>query len=84
MKTGEKASRRYRSGLLSAGSLAPSARRGNLKAGLHVATKRLGTSLVGLLLDIILLFTTDKDGRRPSCLTETLEQNCASTRRFTA
>src|SRR5260221_11795034 len=46
---------------LSAGSPTRSLRHGNLKACLRVATKRLGTSLVDLLLDIILRFTTDKD-----------------------
>ena len=65
MKPGERLSHRAHSGLpivwLSAGSPAQSPRHGNLKACLRVATKRLGTSLIDLLLDIILCFTTDKD-----------------------
>jgi len=101
MKPGERPSHRAHPGLpivcLSAGSPARSPRHGNLKACLRVATKRLGTSLVDLLLDIILCFTKDKDyppavprpcrtarSRRPSCLTATLEQSSASTRRFIA
>ena len=65
MKTGKRPSRRPHSRLpivqLSAGSPARSPRHGKLKACLRAATKRLGTSLVDLLLDIILCFTTDKD-----------------------
>ena len=69
MKPGERPSRRAHPGLpivwLSAGSPAQSPRHGKLKACLRVATKRLGTSLVDLLLDIILWFTTNKDDPPP-------------------
>ena len=65
MKTGERPSRRAHSELsivrLSTGSPARSPRRGNMKACLRVAPKRLGTSLVDLILNIILCFMTDKD-----------------------
>jgi hypothetical protein len=66
MKTRKRLSRRSHSGLppivqLSAGSSGQSPRQGNLKACLRAATKRLGTSLIDLLLDMILCFTTDKD-----------------------
>lgn len=65
MKTGKRPSRRPHSRLpiiqLSAGSPARSPRHGNLKACLRAATKRLGTSLVDLILDIILYYMTDKD-----------------------
>ena len=65
MKTSKRPSRRLHLGLpivqRSAGSPARSPRHGNLKTCLRAAMKRLGTSLVDLLLDIILCFTTDKD-----------------------
>ena len=65
MKTDERPSRRSHSGLpivlLSARVPTPGPRHGNLKACLHAAMTWLATSLVDLLLDIILWFTTDKD-----------------------
>lgn len=65
MKTDERPSRRAHSGLpivpLSTGSSARSPSHRNLKACLRVVTKRLGTSLVDLILDIILCFMTDRD-----------------------
>jgi hypothetical protein len=63
MKTGERPSRRSRSGLpivlLSARFPTPGPRHGNLKACLHAAMTWLATSLLDVLLDIILWFMAD-------------------------
>jgi hypothetical protein len=65
MRTRERPSHRFHSGLpivqLSTDSPTRNPRHENLKACLRAATKRLGTSLLDLLLDVILLFMTDKD-----------------------
>jgi hypothetical protein len=69
MKTDERPSRRSNCGLpivlLSARVPTPGPRHGNLKACLHATMTWLATSLVDLLLDIILRFTTDKDDPLP-------------------